>query len=354
MYQLDKQFQINRFSRFHLLCGKEVYLVNLYASAMKGRLTNEGDDMNCLVLSGEEADIESIAEFGMLAPFMAERRLVVVKESGWFTRTSGKEEISSFQESGDRLIELLGNLPDTTWVIFAERDYNPKNARFRFFSGNLKVKFHKPSAKEILVTEFQKKQGSELIEWIAGYVARFGKRISKKAAHMLPARIGNDLYQLSSELDKLLGYVGDREGITENDIEAVCGGVVTTQVYEMVDAASNGNSKKAMALYRDLIYNKESTDKIMSNLGLQFNTIFKLKGYEGSGETADALAVKAGIPSQLRWKTGDFIRIARRFEYGRLQELVEYWTDLSEQTMTIGLDKQVATELFLIQALTKR
>ncbi len=354
MYQLDKQFQVNRFSRFQLLCGEEVYLINYYAQALKKQLTNDGDDMNCLVLTGEEADIESIAEFGMLAPFMAERRVVIIHDSGWFKYTSGKDDSTRFKAEGDRLIELLGNLPNTTNVIFAERDTNPKNNRYMFFAGKMEVKFHKPSKSELLTTVFKKKQGNELIEWIAGYCALYGKRISKKAAHMLPERVGNDLYMVSSELDKLIGYIGDRDGVTENDIDAVCGGIVTTQVYEMVDAASHGNTERTMSLYRDLLYNKESIDKIMSNLGLQFNTIFKLKPYEGSGIPIDTLAANVGMHPKLRWKAGDFMRIARRFEYGRLQDLVEYWTDLSEQTMTIGLDKQVATELFLIQALTKR
>ncbi|MEE3468658.1 MAG: DNA polymerase III subunit delta [Eubacterium sp.] len=354
MYQLDKQFQLNRFSRFHLLCGKEVFLINLYVRELKKRLANEGDDMNCLVLSGEEADIESIAEFGMLAPFMAERRVVVVRDSGWFTRSYNKNELDKFKQEGDRLMELLGNLPQTTYVIFAERNTNPKNARLLYFAGKAKVQFHKPSTSDMLITEFQKKEGRELIEWIAGYTAHHGKRISKKAAHLLPTRIGNDMYLLSAELDKLIGYIGDREGITDADIDAICSGVVTTQVYEMVDAVSHGNVERTMSLYRDLLYNKESIDKIMSNLGLQFNTIFKLKSYEGSGIPIDTLAAQVGMPANLRWKANDFMRIARRIEYDKLQDLVEYWTDLSEQTMTIGLNKQVATELFLIQALTKR
>ena len=60
------------------------------------------------------------------------------------------------------------------------------------------------------------------------------------------------------------------------------------------------------------------------------------------------------MPPAIRWKAKSFMGLARRFEYERLRELVEYWTDLSEQTMTIGLDKKVAAELFLIQALTNR
>ena len=350
MYQLDKQLETNRFSRFHLLCGEEVYLINLYFRALKDRLVNDGDDMNCLILEREEAEIDAIADFGMLAPFMAERRVVIVRDSGWFTAGGGAKSV----ENGDRLIELMGNLPETTYMIFAERNVNPKNGRVALFSGKLKDKIHKPRAGDMLLTEFHKKQGSDLTSWIAMYVARYDKKITKGAVRMLPERIGNDLYMLSAELDKLLGYIGDRPGITEDDVEQITGGVVSTKVYEMVDAVSSGDSVRALALYRNLIYNKESIDEIMGSLGRQFNTIYKLKGFEGSGIPIDTLAERVGMPPAIRWKAKSFMGLARRFEYDRLRELVEYWTDLSYQTMTIGLDKKVAAELFLIQALTNR
>ena len=349
MYQLDKQLETKKFSRFHLLCGDEVYLINLYAKALKKSLSAEGDEMNCLVLSGEEADIEAIADFGMLSPFMAERRLVLVRDSGWFTAGGAAKSI---QDGEDRLIQLMSNLPDTTYMVFAERNVNTKGPRYGFFSGKVKTNLHKPRPQEMLLTEFHKKQGSELTNWIAMYVARAGKKITKQAVMMLPERVGCDLYMLTGELDKLIGYIGDREGITEADIEAITGGVVSTKVYEMVDAVSEKNEKKAMQLYRNLIYNKESVYDIMGNLGRQFNTIYKLKGFEGSGVPIDTLAERVGMPPAIRWKAKSFMGLARRFDYQKLHDLVEYWTELSEQTMTIGLDKQVACELFLIQALT--
>lgn len=349
MYQLDKQLETKKFSRFHLLCGDEVYLINLYAGALKKQLSAEGDEMNCLVLSGDEADIEAIADFGMLSPFMAERRLVLVRDSGWFGAGGSAKSI---QDGEDRLIQLMGNLPDTTYMVFAERNVNTKGPRYSYFAGKVKTDLHKPRPQELLLTEFHKKQGSDLTNWIAMYVARAGKKITKQAVMMLPERVGCDLYMLTGELDKLIGYIGDREGITEADIEAITGGVVTTKVYEMVDAVSDKNEKKAMQLYRNLIYNKESVDDIMNNLGRQFNTIYKLKEFEGSGVPIDTIAERAGMPPAIRWKAKSFMGIARRFEYEKLHDLVEYWMNLSEQTMTIGLDKQVACELFLIKALT--
>ena len=349
MYQLDKEIQLNRFHRFHLLCGEEMYLIRAYRHALMGKLSAGEEDMNLLTMFAEDADLEEMAEFGMLSPFMAERRLIVVVDSGWFAQGGGTDSVKS---GHDRLIELMGNLPGTTSIVFAERSINKKNARYAFFSGKMKSESETLSSKDILVTEFKKLSGNDLIAWIAGYAGRFDTKITKRAAHMLPERLGNDLFVLSRELDKLVGYCGSRKQIREEDIEAITGGVVSTKVYEMVDAVSAGDSDRALQLYQNLVYNKESIDEIMVRLGRQFDTLYRLKGFEGSGIPIDEISQRVGMPDAIRWKASSFMRIARRFEYEKLEKLVNYWAELDEQVKTIGLNRQVATELFLIQALT--
>ena len=349
MYQLDKELQLNTFHRFHLLCGEEIFLIRAYRRALVNKLSVGEDDMNCLIMYGEEADMEDMADFGMLSPFMAERRLIVVIDSGWFVQGGDSASVKSGK---DRLVELMGNLPDTTYIVFAERKINKKNARYSFFSGKLKSESEAIASKDILVTEFKKLTGNDLINWIAGYAAHADTKITKKAAHMLPERLGNDMFVLSQELDKLIGYCAERKQIREEDIEAVTGGVVSTRVYEMVDAVSAGNTDRALQLYRNLIYNKESVDEIMRSLGRQFDTLYRLKGFEGSGIPIDDIAGRVGMPDAIRWKAGSFMRTAGRFRFDKLEKLVNYWAELDEQVKTIGLNPQVATELFLIQALT--
>ncbi|MBR6228406.1 MAG: DNA polymerase III subunit delta [Eubacterium sp.] len=348
MYQLDKELQLNKFHRFHLLCGEELYLVRAYRRALVQKLSAGEDDMNCLIRYGEEADMEEMADFGMLSPFMAERRLIVIIDSAWFS--GGERE--SVKSGNDRLIELLGNLPETTSVIFAERSVNKKNGRYAFFSGKLKSESSELTTKNMLVTEFKKLSGIDLINWIAGYAARSDTKITKKAAHMLPERLGNDMFILSQELDKLIGYCAGKKQIREEDIEAITGGVVSTRVYEMVDAVSAGNTDRALQLYQNLIYNKESVDEIMRSLGRQFDTLYRLKSFEGSGIPMDDIAKRVGMPDAIRWKAGSFMKTAAKFRYEKLENLVNYWAELDEQVKTIGLNRQVATELFLIQALT--
>lgn len=350
MYQIDKELQLNKLHRYHLLCGDEVYLIHAYRKALEGRLSPAQDDMNFLSVGADEADPDQIADFGMLAPFMSERRVIVIRDSGWFDKGGDKESV---KKGTDRVLELLCNLPKTTYVIFAERHIGAKNPRYQFFTGKQKSEIRGLKPSDMLITEFKSLQGADLIKWIAGYADHGGKRISKKAAYMLPERIGNDMFMLSRELDKLIGYTGQRSEIKESDVEAVTGGVVSAKVYELTDAVAMGERVKALTIYRNLVYNKESVDEIFISLMRQFDTMYRLKGYEGSGIPVDTIAEKVGMPPVLRWKARSFMKMAGGFSYSFLKNLVIYLAELDEQVKTEGLSRQVAAELFLIKALTK-
>ena len=350
MYQLEKELQLNKLHRYHLLHGEEMYLIHAYRQTLERLLSPEPDDMNFLSVSGDEADMDQIADFGMLAPFMSERRVIVIRDSGWFDKSGDKEAV---KKGSDRLLEILGNLPNTTYIIFAERHVNAKNPRYQFFTGKQKSEITSLKPAVMLVTEFKHLQGPDLIKWIARYADHGGKRISKKAAYMLPERLGNDMFLLSKELDKLIGYTGSRAEIREGDVEAVTGGAVSARVYELTDAVAGRDRVKALTIYRNLVYNKESVDEIFISLMRQFDTMYRLKGYEGSGMSIDAIAEHVGMPPAVRWKARSYMRMAGSFEYSQLEKLVIYMAELDEQVKTEGLSRQVAAELFLIQALTK-
>ncbi len=58
-------------------------------------------------------------------------------------------------------------------------------------------------------------------ERVRGAVERAGKRIEPRALDAVYSRAGNDLRRLHGEVDKLVGYVGERTSVTVSDVEAV-------------------------------------------------------------------------------------------------------------------------------------
>ncbi|MBO4395042.1 MAG: DNA polymerase III subunit delta [Eubacterium sp.] len=332
---LEDEIKKNRFSRFQILCGEESFLINGYRKILEGKIIPKEDELNRLVLSGKEATADALAEFGMMPPFMGEARLISIRESEWFNQSGEKKELR----------KIIDSLPPTTYVIFSERKVNKK---FAFYK-------HMSKHRDTLITELDKKDlrkaedVREIITWIIQYATHHRTKISDRVARMLLERIGNDMYALSRELDKLIGYVGDRHVIRESDIEEIAGGVLEVNVYKMVDAVGRGDANNALGLYRDLINNREDIGRIMYLLGMQFNQMYLLREYEGRGMSSVDMAKKSGAPE---WKIPNLLRMSRRFDLNRLKKMVSYWAELDESVKTTGTDRMVAAELFLIQALT--
>ena len=49
------------------------------------------------------------------------------------------------------------------------------------------------------------------------------------------------MFQIKNEIDKLIAYAGDREEITQADIDAVASGEVQDKIFDLVDAIARKN-----------------------------------------------------------------------------------------------------------------
>lgn len=82
---------------------------------------------------------------------------------------------------------------------------------------------------------------------------RSGKSILSDALETMYARAGKDVRRLHTELEKLVGYVGDRTSITDADVEAVFTDFHEAAFYEITRAIRTGDIRKCLpALHENL------------------------------------------------------------------------------------------------------
>ena len=103
--------------------------------------------------------------------------------------------------------------------------------------------------------------------------------------------IDNDMYHVKNELDKLIGFVGDREEITKEDVDEIACVQVNGQIFQMMDAVASGDQKRAMKLYRDLLELRESAMSILYLLSRHFNILLQINDL-GSGDQREKLHEK--------------------------------------------------------------
>lgn len=241
------------FKRVYLLYGEEVYLMRIYLNALKKAvLGDDASDVNYSFFDGNTGyDVNEMKELCETLPFFADYRLIIAQNSGLFGADM-------------QFADFIDRIPESTVLILLENSADKRTALFKA----IKEKGY--------TCEFTTPTPEQLNDFVRDYLSKSGKRIGGSDCGYFVNGVGGDLYNITSELDKLTAYIGDRDTITRADIDAVCSMQIENRIFDIVECLLNRNIKAAMSIYFDLIALREQPIGILryiQNQFLKFNTI---------------------------------------------------------------------------------
>ena len=324
MLRIEDELKRNQLSRFQLIYGEERYMVRYYKNMLIQKLSQPDDEMNRTFFRDNSTEPSQIAEAAQVIPFFAEHRLLVVEDSGFFKTSSD-------------MTDYMETFPETTYIVFVEREIDKRNRLFKWIGKNG------------CVTECVRQQEKMLKQWMAGYAKKAGKSISVKSVERLIERVGTDMEMLSNELEKCIGYVGERTAIEVSDVDAISSGVTVSKLFDMIDAVALGERDRALRLYDDLLANKESPMSILYMFSRHINILLQMKECGNLGLSQSETAKKCGVPP---FTVSKYARQAALFKRSKLLAMLETRLKYEEKFKSGRLSDQLAVELFLIQALT--
>lgn len=324
MLRIEDELKRNQLSRFQLIYGEERYMVRYYKNMLIQKLSQPDDEMNRTFFRDNSTEPSQIAEAAQVLPFFAEHRLLVVEDSGFFKTSSD-------------MADYMDTFPETTYIVFVEREIDKRNRLFKWIGKNG------------CVTECVRQQEKMLKQWMAGYAKKAGKSISVKSVERLIERVGTDMEMLSNEMEKCIGYVGDRTAIEISDVDAISSGVTVSKLFDMIDAVALGEKDRALRLYDDLLANKESPMSILYMFSRHINILLQMKECGNLGLSQSETAKKCGVPP---FTVSKYARQAALFKRSKLLAMLETRLKYEEKFKSGRLSDQLAVELFLIQALT--
>lgn len=317
MKVLNEHLKKKTFKNVYLLYGDEAYLRIQYRDRLKNALISEGDTMNLASFEGKGIDEKEIMALADTMPFFSDYRLIIIENSGFFT------------SSHDELAEYIKHIPETTCIVFVESDVDKRNKLFKAVSS---------AGYAACLTIPGDKQ---LILWLAGMVKKENKLIQEQTLQYFLQLVEHDMNCMRQEMEKLLCYVGDRQVIERDDVDAVCSVFVENKVFDMIRAISEKNQRQALKLYDDLVTLKEAPMRILYLLIKQFNTLYEIRDLAVKGYPAGAIAEKTGIRDFIVKKN---ISMGRNFELPVLRRAVEDGTELEEAVKTGRITDRLAVE----------
>ena len=248
-------------------------------------LQGEFPEMNETVLNDPDADT-LIAACETL-PFMAEKRLVTVRESSLLTGNKPKEYDED--KAVEQLKEYLPRLPSTVCLVYYVRG-----------KADGRKKFWKVLQKQASVVSFSAPEDQELTQWVRDQAKERGKTMDEDSAQRLWFTAGKDMTLLGNELDKLRDYTGKEKKITAADIDAICTKTTEYKVFDLSGLLLTNQGKKAFDLLNTMLTDGERQVNLLSMLGRQCRQLLYMYDYTDAYTAASGLGIPYGAAKELR------------------------------------------------------
>ena len=298
----------------YLFYGEETFLIDTYLKRIRKLLLNDGDElMNLDEMEGqvsEEAVISSAETF----PFMVDKRLVIVHDSGFF---AGGE--------CEALCNYFPQVPDTTVLIFVESKVDKRSRAYKTVD------------KSGLAVEFTKLSEEALAKWIMIEARRRRLKMDRMTAQYFIRAAGTDMNDLSSEMEKLFSYKEGTGLVTDQDIDRIVTLSLETNIFHMMDAIGNQRVQEAYRIYRNLLKAGESEQYIFALLRRQIDLLYKTSVYRkdqyDAGEIARLMKVQ---PFVARKNLQQASRFSEQKLVDAMEETLRYDTAIKNGGITPG------------------
>ncbi len=324
MQHINNDIKQGSFQQIYLLYGEERYLCRQYTERLRKAMCNENDSMNTHLYEGKDVPIGEIIDLAETLPFLADRRVIFISNSGLF------------KSGGEKMAEYLASPNETTFFVFTESEIDKRS------------KLYKTVQAQGYVCEFAIQDENTLKRWIGGILNREGKKITENTVQLFLTKTGTDMENIQMELEKLICYCMDREVITSEDVEAICTTRISNHIFDMINAIADKQQQKALQLYYDLLALKEPPMRILFLIARQCNMLLQVKEMRNRGFDNKAIGSKIGVPPFI---AGKYVTQAARFKTGTLRSAVRQCVEAEEAVKTGRMNDMMSVELLIVSVL---
>jgi DNA polymerase-3 subunit delta len=282
---------------------------------------------NVTYIDGASVTTNELMMACQTVPFLSDKRVVVV--SHLLDRFEPKEKAAGSKKSAksdegtkewQQFAEIGKSLPDTTILVFIDDAISNKNLLFPVISENAKVMAFPPISNR------------EIPQWIRRKVEHSGGKISVQASEYMAKMVGNELWTLSNELDKLLAYTGGRP-IEEQDIKTLVTHAQETSIFALLDAIMDGRTNAAQELLAQAMTNGMSPSYILTMLARQIRLAILMKELTAQNKA------RSEIQSKLALADFPFQKTEEQAAKYSLEQLKEFYSRLLETDIAIKTGK---------------
>ena len=330
---LEKELKQEKLNSLYLLYGEEVFLLEnsvkkikkLFGEIVKGINYILIDDTNVKELI---SDIETPA-------FGYEKKLIVARNTGLF-KADGKrknKEVSDFKEKlNDFLNENIDIINESVILVFVEEEADSR------------LKLFKTLEKQGVVCKFDFLKPIQVEKRIKAVCDAYNVKIDSSTIKYFIEICGTNMQDVINEIRKLIEYAGNGGSIKKEDIDSLTIKKLEAVIFDLTDNLGQKQTKKALEVLKNLIYNKEPIQRILVMLYNHFKKLYFLKiATKYNKDIVTALNLK---PNQV-FLVNKYKKQASYFSEKELKEVLQAIRDLDINYKNGLIDLEVGLEAIL-------
>lgn len=283
-------------------------------------------DLNTTRFDGRKVTLSELQQACDTVPFLTPRRLVIVDSLLSRLAGSGEKARAAAQEEYlQGLSAYLDRVPESTDLAFVEEK---SVGRGHPLLRQLQSLQRKKRARLVLC---QRKQRDDLIGWIEARAQAKGGEITRDTTHELIRTVGDNLWLLDQELEKLVAYTAGKRAIRPEDVRLLVPEARQANIFHMVDALGRKDGKRAIALLHDLLDDGAAPLYLLAMIVRQYRLLLQVKDLVGRGSRRQGIARELKLPD---FVVDKMLRQARRYSLPQLEAIYERLleTDLAIKT----------------------
>lgn len=308
---------------FYLLYSDDKAILNKEINDLKNKLTACDE----AIIYYNINDVNAIMDEALTIGMFSSDKLIIIDSTSYL---SEKKEIDD--------INILENYFE---------HFNP-NSYLIFISNSDSIDSRKKLVKLISGSGEVKKIEASL-DYLSGYVKNYldGYKISNTDVSYFLSRCGNNIDNISNELDKLKLYKLDDKVITKDDITLLVEENTDDSIYDLVSSILKNDSKRAMRLYKGFKDDGVDANQILAIIASQIRLLFQVKRLYNNGKSNDEIAKILEFKSVYRVK----YLLSDSYYYAE-DDLIKYLSKLSDidkESKSGNGNGDVLLELFIAQ-----
>lgn len=332
--ELWKRINQEPIAPIYLLYGKEAFLINETKQILLNRILNEDEmDFNFSVYDLEETPIEAALEDAETFPFLGEKKVLFLHNPPFLTAEKTKEKV----EHNLSKLESYLKEPAPYSVLVFSAPYEKLDER---------KKITKELKRTAVTVEAKPLNEKELKDWIKAR-ARYNRvEIDPEAVEMIIALVGNNLFMITSEIDKLALYVTDPKKIDAEVVEKLVAKSLEQNIFSLIDKVVDRKLDEALRIYYDLLKQNEEPIKILAVIAGQFRIIYQVKELARRGYGQQQIA---GIIKANPYRVKLALKQVNKFTDKELTRIMKQLADADYQMKTGRMNKSLLLEMFFFQ-----